>query len=108
MDWSTPTELARSIVTGVPSGNLFHAVSSGPAVALVLNQISLTETKVCEYCAGTLPVADTLVLDEQATRPPVAISRQPIHGFQRFLFSMGSCPSLLPAVIPGFRAQPLS
>jgi hypothetical protein len=95
MDWSAPTEEAMSIVTGVLSGNLFHPVSSGPAVALVWNQISLTVTKTCEYCAGILgilPVADTLVLDEQATRLAVAISRPPIHGFQRLLFSMRSCP----------------
>jgi hypothetical protein len=88
MESSAPTEAARSTVTGVLSGNLIQSVSSGPAVALVLNQISWTDTKTCEYCAGTLPVADTLVLGEHPARAALAISRQPIHGFERLMFSM--------------------
>ena len=40
---------ARSIVCGVASGNFCQPVSSGPAVALVLNQTSSALTQTCAY-----------------------------------------------------------
>jgi hypothetical protein len=57
-------------------------------VALVLNQISLTDTYTCEYCAGTLPVADTSVFGAHPMRAALASSTQPIPGFQRLMFNM--------------------
>src|SRR5215469_4503733 len=56
----------RSTVLGVDSGNFDQPPSSGPAVALVLNQTSWNVTNTCEYCEGVLPVSDTSVLAEQA------------------------------------------
>ncbi len=53
--------VTRSNVEVVPSGNFCHPASLGPAVALVLNQISCTVMYAWEYCAGTFAVADTLV-----------------------------------------------
>src|SRR3981081_2719745 len=71
-----PDSVTRSTVAGVDRGNLTQPPSSGPAIALVLNHTSCAVIHTCEYCAGVLPVTDTLVRVEQPARaqhkPPSA------------------------------------
>src|ERR1700729_567873 len=63
-----PLSATRSTVAGVESGNFSQPPSSGPAMALVLNQSSCVVIHTCEYCAGVLAVTDISVRAEQPAR----------------------------------------
>ena len=57
--------VTRSTVAGLDRGNFTQPESSGPAVALALNHTACAVMYTCEYWPGTLPVAETLVREEQ-------------------------------------------
>ena len=55
-------------MVGVDRGNFAQPLSSGPAVALLLNHSSWVVIHTCEYCGGVLPVSDTSVRAEHAAK----------------------------------------
>ena len=67
----------RSMVTGVFNGNFPHPLSSGLAFAFVLNHTSCVVMNTWVNCEGVLPVAETLVREEQPENAAHSASRAP-------------------------------
>src|ERR1700730_16802723 len=69
--------VTRSMVTGFFSGNVPQPESSGPAFVFVLNHTSWVVMYTWVNCEGVLPVAETLVREEQPENAPHSASRAP-------------------------------